>query len=109
LAKGICFFKTTQWSECTFILQIQPQSKVFFFPPHFLTSFTHTISFLLILNRYVYSVLRDAGWIKEGIAISVFKDGVAGLSRITPQVKAYESYEEGEPLPSVSPPVDPLV
>jgi hypothetical protein len=52
-------------------------------------------------------VFKDAGWENEGIKMLVFKDGVAGLSRITPNVKAYDSYEESDAIPPVIP-VNPL-
>jgi hypothetical protein len=39
----------------------------------------------------------------------VFKDGVAGLGRIEPQVKAYESYDVGDPLPPILPSLAPII
>ena len=66
-------------------------------------------SFSSFSCRYVYKVFVDAGWEEEGIKMVIFKDGVAGLSRLSPNVKAYDSYgESGDPVPPVIPPVDPF-
>jgi hypothetical protein len=85
-----------------------PQLLLFVSHILYLVFFITFFKLCFILFRYVYQVFKDAGWENEGIKMLVFKDGVAGLSRLSPNVSAYDSYEESDPFPPVIPPVDPL-
>lgn len=103
--------------ECTRAIQLSEEEwkeNFKFTKPLSLSSSSSSLPLLLYCRsnrraKFVYNVLRDAGWEKEGINIKIFKDGVAGLSRIVSHVLSYDAYDPSDPLPPVIPPVDPLI